>query len=246
MSIDYSVIIPAFNEEAFLPQTLNYLQESMSRIDEQGEVIVVDNNSSDRTADIAREYGTQLVFEAVNQISRARNAGAKIAQGEYLIFLDADTLLDQSLIRFALDLLEQGECCGGGARVELDGELQGLPKFSLNFWNWISRNMYLAAGCFIFCRKEGFEVTGGFSEKVYASEEIWFSLSLRSWGKKNNLSFIIIDEPGVISSKRKLDWYSEKQLVLLTVSLILFPPLIFFRKFCPHWYRRQSNVTKEV
>ena len=91
MSIDYSVIIPAFNEEAFLPQTLNYLQESMSRIDEQGEVIVVDNNSSDRTADIAREYGTQLVFEAVNQISRARNAGAKIAQGEYLIFLDADT-----------------------------------------------------------------------------------------------------------------------------------------------------------
>ena len=231
MSIIYSVIIPAFNEEAFLPRTLSYLQESMRKIEEKGEIIVIDNNSSDRTAAIAGDYGALLVFEEVNQISRARNAGARIAKGEYLIFLDADTLLDHSLIRSALDALIKENCCGGGARVELDGDLQGLAEFALDCWNWISRNMLLAAGCFIFCRREGFEAVGGFSEKVYASEEIWFSRSLRSWGRKIDLEFRIIDEPGVISSKRKLDWYSQKQLVFLTVSLILFPPLIFFRRF---------------
>jgi glycosyltransferase involved in cell wall biosynthesis len=246
MSVVYSIIIPAFNEEMYLPRTLSYLQESMQKIEEQGEIIVVDNNSSDRTAVIAREFGTQLVFEAVNQISRARNAGASLAKGEYLIFLDADTLLDHNLIRAALDHMEKGNCCGGGARVQLDGELQDLAKFALKSWNWISKNMLLAAGCFIFCSRQGFESVGGFSEKVYASEEIWLSQSLKAWGRKKKLDFIILDEPGLLSSNRKLQWYTQKQLVFLTLSLVLFPPLIFFRKCCPHWYRRQNNSTKAV
>ena len=95
MSIDYSVIIPAYNEEVLLPATLASVRESMLAIPELvGETIVTDNNSSDRTADIATAAGARVVYEEHQQIARARNAGAQIARGRYFIFLDADTLLN--------------------------------------------------------------------------------------------------------------------------------------------------------
>ncbi len=76
-----------------LPATLDALQKAMKAIDMAGEMIVADNNSRDRTPEIAREHGAIVVFEPINQISRARNAGAKAARGRYLIFLDADTII---------------------------------------------------------------------------------------------------------------------------------------------------------
>ena len=112
-----SIVIPAYNEEPFLPDTLVALDAAMNEIGERGQVIVVDNNSTDATARVAEEHGAEVVFEPVNQISRARNAGAAAAGGKHLIFLDADTLLPAELLRTALDNLESGTCCGGGALV---------------------------------------------------------------------------------------------------------------------------------
>ena len=79
MSILYSVIIPAYNEEKWLPKTLAALSKAMAEIDCPGEIIVVDNNSSDHTAEVARQSGAIVFFERVNQISRARNTGANAA-----------------------------------------------------------------------------------------------------------------------------------------------------------------------
>ena len=240
--IAYSVIIPAFNEEAFLLPTLAYLKESMSRIEEQGEFIVVDNNSTDKTAEIARENGARVIFEAVNQISKARNAGARVAKGKYLIFLDADTMLSEILIRTALDNLQSGLCCGGGAQVRLDREVPWLAQLVLDFWNWISRKLYLAAGCFIYCLREGFDAVNGFSEAVYASEEIWLSLDMRAWGKKNNMDFCIIEKNPIITSMRKLDWYTPGKLVLYSLPILIFPPLLRVQYFCGPWYQRPEKV----
>ncbi len=240
--IAYSVIIPAFNEEAFLPATLAYLKESMSRIEEQGELIVVDNNSSDKTAEIARENGAQVIFEAVNQISKARNTGARVAKGRYLIFLDADTMLSGILIRTALDNLQSGSCCGGGARVCLDREVPWLAQLVLDFWNRISKKLHLAAGCFIYCLQEGFDAVNGFSEAVYASEEIWLSRDMRAWGKKNNMDFCIIEDNPIITSMRKLDWYTPGKLILYSLPILIFPPLLRVQYFCGPWYQRPDKV----
>ncbi|NQZ69946.1 MAG: glycosyltransferase, partial [Lentisphaeria bacterium] len=99
MTIDYSVIIPAYNEEKLLPDTLASLKEKMSDVtDYSGEIIVVDNNSTDATAEVAKAAGAIVVFEEHRQIARARNAGGQIAKGRYLIFLDADTLPTDGLI----------------------------------------------------------------------------------------------------------------------------------------------------
>jgi glycosyltransferase involved in cell wall biosynthesis len=76
-----SVIIPAFNEEKLLKHTLGQIQYALKENRGQGfawEIIVFDNNSTDRTAGVATEMGARVVFEPVNQIGRARNTGAGI------------------------------------------------------------------------------------------------------------------------------------------------------------------------
>lgn len=238
MTMDYSVIIPAYNEEQFLPMTLECLRAAMARIPARGEIIVVDNNSHDGTSRIARAYGATVVFEGINQISRARNGGARQARGKYLIFLDADTSITEELLNAALDRLSSGLCCGGGVLVQPDREPPAAARYVMEFWNRVSINMGYAAGCFIYCLREAFQQTGGFSEKVYASEEIWFSRKLRSWGRNNNMYFEIIEEYPVTTSLRKLQWYSAPKLVMLSLPILLFPPSVFFKSLCSTWYRR--------
>jgi len=89
-----SIIIPAFNEERLLGRTLeniNGLRPVFTRAGIETELIVCDNNSTDRTAEIARAAGAAVVFEPENQIARARNRGASEASGEWLLFIDADS-----------------------------------------------------------------------------------------------------------------------------------------------------------
>ena len=237
MDVLYSIIIPAFNEENWLPQILPRLKAAMATCKAPGEIIVVDNNSSDNTPRIALEHGARIIFEPYNQISRARNTGARAARGRYFIFLDADTLLPAGLLTAALDNLAGGACCGGGALVSSLETPQAIVRHSMNLWNRFSRAFHLAAGCFIYCLRQGFEETGGFSEKVYASEEIWFSRKLKAWGKSKGLKFKIITNPPIITSARKLQWFSPLQLVLLSL-ITFFPMALRLRPLCSFWYRR--------
>ena len=238
MSIDYSLIIPAYNEEAYLPATLKQASQAMLAQDIKGELIVVDNNSADRSAEIAREAGATVVHEAINQIARARNAGAAAARGRYLLFLDADTHLSEALLNAALDKLETSSVCGGGARVAFDSEVDWFPQKVLDFWNWYSLRRQTAAGCFIYCLKQAFDEVGGFSESVYASEEIWLCMALRKWAKTRQMDFSIISEHPIITSNRKLLWYSNTNLVMQSLPNLLCPPLLRVQYFCQHWYKR--------
>jgi len=236
----YSIIIPAYNEEKWLTRTLPYLKKAMETLDVSGEVIVVDNNSTDGTARVARRHNARIVFEPVNQISRARNTGARIAKSRYFIFLDADTLLAPALLQNALYHLSSGRCCGGGCLVDFDKPISPFSRKILDLWNWISITFGFAAGCFIYCRRDGFEAIGGFSEKVYAGEEIWFSHQLRSWGNKRNMAFQMILLHRIITSSRKLEWFSPLQLALSVVVLTIFPFSLRFRRLCSHWYYRPN------
>ena len=242
MATTYSIIIPAYNEEKWLSQTLSSLEEAMSTLDISGEIVVVDNNSTDQTAQLARQHNAQVVFEPINQISRARNAGARVAQGRYFIFMDADTFISPALLQAALNNLSSGICCGGGGIVSVEKSMQPLARKAINLWNWISIKFGFAAGCFIYCLKEGFAAVGGFSEKVYASEEIWFSHKLRSWGKKRHMAFQIIPSPPITTSIRKLEWFSPFHLLIMVLALTIFPFLLRFRLPCSFWYHRPKNT----
>ncbi|MFK8028799.1 MAG: glycosyltransferase [Gammaproteobacteria bacterium] len=237
--MSYTVIVPAFNEALFLPATLQALAEAMTFPDMAGNVIVVDNNSTDETAKVATDFGAHVVFEPLNQISRARNAGAAAATTPYLIFVDADTLVSGELLCAALNSLKLG-ACGGGSTLTFDD----VPRSAIvmaRLWNWVSRKNKLAAGSFVFCLREGFEAVGGFSEAVYASEEIWFSRSLKKWGRKRDLSFEVVDVAPVVTSGRKLEWFSPLRLTAQSLALVFFPFLVRFKSMCAIWYRRPDK-----
>ena len=240
MQPDFSFIIPAYNEEALLGATLANLISIIDDIGDEfsGEIIVVDNNSSDNTADIAKQYNVEVVYEPDNCIAKARNAGAKFAKGRFFIFVDADTTPDVKLILKTLNLLESGKICGGGARVKFD--IERLPLFAelvLIWWETVTFFIPLAAGSFLFCLADAWEDVGGFYEKLYASEEVNFSFKLKRWGRKNKKKFILLKD-SVITSARKMKWYAPAHMFLFVMINCFFPFLVRSRKFCYMWYKR--------
>ncbi len=237
---DYSIVVPAYNEEALLPATLMALAEAMGTIALSGEVVVCDNNSTDGTVTAARAAGARVVSEPVNHISRARNAGARAARGRYLVFVDADTLVPPALLSAALEALVSGQVCGGGAAVAMQPPPSGVGGQVLALWNSISRRAVLAAGSFVFVRRDAFEGAGGFSLKVYASEELWLSRAVKRWGAKRGLGFVILEAPPVITSARKAQWYSQGTLLAAALFLFVFPFAVRSRALCWLWYRRPA------
>ena len=192
--------------------------------------------STDQTSAVARRHGTRVVFEPHNQIARARNTGAKHAKGNIIIFLDADTHVSSELLKHALNLLLNHNCCGGGALLSGGNTKRIVVSSAYKLVNWLCRSFKFAPGCFIFCTRNALDAIGGFDERFYASEELWFSKALRSWGKTQGLNFKIIENPKIMTSSRKMD--HPGQSLLAAVSLILLPFSPYFRSLCWFWYRR--------
>ena len=97
-----SVIIPAKNEESYLPRSLECLKASAEKYAGTVEIILVDNGSTDQTVDVALEYGCKVKEVLEGPIARLRNAGALFAEGEILAFLDADCLVAPDWIDFCV------------------------------------------------------------------------------------------------------------------------------------------------
>jgi len=245
MGIDYSIVIPAHNEEAYLPVTLASVHRAMSEIGtHRGEIVVTDNDSTDRTSEVATDGGARVVFEEHRQIARARNAGGQFALGRYLIFLDADTCIDAALLRSTLAALDGGEVCGGGTLMQFDRpDVRPLERVARG-WNWVSRRIRWACGAYVFCHRTAFTETGGFDERYYASEEIWFSRTLRRWGRARGMRFVILDEP-IVTSARKLEWFGLRGLVRMFFATLIRPGAIKRREACAFWYTRPLEKPTE-
>lgn len=240
--VTYSIIIPAYNEAGELPKTLASTRAAMEAQSATGELIVVDNNSSDDTAHIAAQHGAdRVVFESFNQIARARNAGYRVSSGEYLIFIDADTRISPTLLTHTLDALRQGNCVGGGAVVHFEGEVNAIGRFGIGLWEKISKLTRTAAGSYLFCLREAFIHEGGFDEKLYASEEVRMSNRLKRWGSRRSMHFKILAHEPVLTSARKLNWYTGPQMLGWIFFMMLVPIAVRSRKLCGFWYIRPKT-----
>jgi len=240
--MDCSFVIPAYNEELFISKTINALEFAIeeSQSFKKWEIIVVDNCSIDRTAQIAKELNAIVVHEPFRQIARARNTGAAKAKGEVLIFLDADTIVEPNILTDVCSSLSTAQVYGGGSIIKFDDHQN---KYFLGilipfFWNWVSQTFKLAAGSFIFCTKQDFILAGGFPESVYAGEEIGFILKLKKVYRKSKKSFIILSKHPVVTSSRKLSWHSSWQIILHMLLVLFFPLSVRFRTLCGFWYKR--------
>lgn len=234
-----SIIVPAFNEQKLMARCLRKVRmatEAFSSLGWESEVIVCDNNSTDQTAEIARANGARVVFEPVNQISRARNTGAGAATGDWLIFVDADSFPSPELFADVAGVVQNGRCLGGGATVKLDHP-RGLAPWISRTWNLISRIKRWAAGSFVFCEARVFRDLGGFSQDLFAAEEIEFSERLKRRARQSGKKVAILHHHPLVTSARKVYLYSLKDhLRLFGRTLWRRGANLKDRESCTLWY----------
>jgi cellulose synthase/poly-beta-1,6-N-acetylglucosamine synthase-like glycosyltransferase len=231
-----SIIVPAHNEEALLGATLAALRVAAAEIDAPHEIVVVDDSSTDRTAAIAREHGARVVSATVHQIAAARNAGARATEGDFLVFVDADTIVPPHILRAAIDTM-RGGAAGGGAGAVFEASAPRWAHRAITLARWIMRTANWAPGCFIFARRDAFERAGGFDERYFASEEIHLSRALKRVGR-----FVLLDD-NVMTSARKAEHYSMSHSLWLMVRMA-WPGSLKRRKGLEFWYTRHDKTDK--
>jgi glycosyltransferase involved in cell wall biosynthesis len=217
-----SIIVPAFNEQKLIGRCLRRNQSAANAFTGLGwetEIIVCDNNSSDRTAEIARAAGAKVVFEPVNQIARARNTGAAAATGDWLLFVDGDSFPREELFAGVAAAIQSGEFLGGGATVKLD-HARGPAIWMSRAWNLLSRLQKWMAGSFIFCDAAAFRELGGFSQQLFAAEEIEFSRRLGVLARRRGKKIIILHQHPLLTSARKVYLYSAREQVQLFMQTV--------------------------
>ena len=223
-----SFVIPAYNEEALLGATVQAVRAAADSAGVPYEVIVADDGSTDRTAVIAKACGARVVRVNVRKIGAARNAGAKVATGDLLVFVDADTLITPEVLRGAVAAVREGAVGGGSAaRVESNDPRWGPPLIAVA--SWLMRTAGWAAGCFIFVRADIFNRVGGFDERYFASEEIHLSRAVKKHGR-----FVILRD-FVITSGRKGRLFTFRQFVG-QFAMALVPGTLTRRDRLGMWY----------
>ncbi|MSR86471.1 glycosyltransferase [Candidatus Woesearchaeota archaeon] len=151
-----SVIIPAYNEEKYLERTLKAIKDT--------EVIVVCNGCTDRTEDIAQKYATKVLVLTEKGVSRARNAGAGAATHSRLVFLDADILVDDTVLKY----ISESSYSLGTCYVKADSPYF-FDRLAMRIKSQCHRFGYCTG--LIFIDKNLFEKLGRFNEKLSAGED---------------------------------------------------------------------------
>jgi len=232
-----SLIVPAYNEEFLLPATLRALTAGIRTLGLDAEVLVVDDGSTDRTAEIARDSGARVVAVNLRHIAGARNAGGRAATGEVLIFVDADTIVPLEILRDAVRAIEAG-AVGGGAGVRYrPGEVRWAAVVTAIII-WVMRRTKWAAGCFVFVRRDVFDRVGGFDERYFASEEIHFSRAVKKHGR-----FVML-RGDVVTSGRKARFFSAGS-VFRQFLVMLWPGSLKRRERLGFWYDGQREKNPE-
>jgi len=234
-----SFIVPAYNEERSLGATLDALHAAGRAVGEPYELVVVDDASTDRTAIIARRHGALLVSVAHRQIAATRNSGARKANGELFIFVDADTIVNGAVVRAAVEAL-RGGAVGGGAAVQFDGAVPLYARLLMPVLVRVFRAARLAAGCFLFCTRDAFAAVGGFDEAFYGAEELVMSRALKRYGK-----FVVLRQ-AVVTSGGKLRTHSVREVLMVLGRLVLRGPgVVKQRQGMELWYAERREDPRQ-
>lgn len=198
-----SIVIPAYNEESYLPKTLKSLQGQVPN-DFSHEIIVVDACSEDKTAEVANSFEASVLKVERKSVAFARQKGVEKAKGEIVVCIDADTIVPQDLLKTITSEYKKADDLVG-----LTGIVDGwggnfLQRF---FYKWVSAAFIgisfllgkpgFQGQSFSF-RKEAFLKIGGFNTRLYTGEDLDLGNRLSKIGKIKFLPKVV----GVSSLRR--------------------------------------------
>jgi len=222
-----------------LAETLEALHAAGRASNQAYEIVVADDASTDSTVEIALQNNAVIVSVAHRQIAATRNAGAKAASGDWFIFVDADTLVNESVVLAAIQAMRNG-AVGGGSGMRFDEPSPLYARLLLSLVVRLFRATDLAAGCFLFCTRNAFDKVAGFDEDYFGAEELVMSRALKQQGK-----FLILKQT-VTTSARKLRTYSMKEVVLLTFEIFRRgTKAVKQRDGMEFWYAERRKDTRD-
>jgi glycosyltransferase involved in cell wall biosynthesis len=223
-NVKISLVIPAYNEEKYITPTLKTVTIAKEKYEKAFnktvEVIVVDNDSTDNTGKIAKEYGCKIVNFKKHNIAAVRNAGAKKATGKFIAFVDADSsILHENTFINIHKNLENQKNFGGGSKIIPDKINSIIGSFGFGLFDYIvyciwARISGIQAGLF-YLRKKDFEELKGFDESYYALEDRDFALRMKKYAKEKNQKIINLNDRLIISSRKNNMISSLKMFKLL-------------------------------
>ena len=212
----FSLVIPAYNEAAWLPALLDTVDTARAQYRggaEAIEVIVANNASTDETATIAKARGCRVTNVEKRMIAAARNGGAALALGEIICFIDADSRIHADTFNAIDAVLAKGNFIVGATGVRPERWSLGI------FVTWIIAIpfvflMKMDAGV-VFCRRTDFESVGGYDETLYYAEDVKLLIDLKRLGRTRGQRFKRPKGVLVITSSRKFDKHGEWHFLLM-------------------------------
>lgn len=242
----FSVVIPAYNEEAYLPRLLDTLDRARARYlggPDGVEIIVADNASSDATAQLATNRGCQVVTVAERGIGAARNGGARAARGAILAFIDADTQVHPETFNEIDSQYATGRIIGGTTGIRFERSSAGIAvTYAVLVFLGVairgvrSRTDFAVDTGVVFCGRRDFEEIGGYREQHLFGEDVWFLLDMRKLGRGRGQRLARGLAAKAVFSTRKFDefgdWHYLTMLIRLPLS-VLFGRRKWIRRY---WY----------
>jgi glycosyltransferase involved in cell wall biosynthesis len=209
-SIRCSLIIPARNEAAYLPRLLDTVAAARSRYRggaDAVEVIVADNASTDRTAEIARAHGCHVTRTDKRVIGAVRNTGARVARGEILAFVDADTRIHPETFNAIDEMLASGRVIAGATGIRFERLSLGIALSGIVFLPLVWLTGFDVG--VVFCRRADFATIGGYREDVLFAEDLHLLMALRRLGRARGRRLGRALSARAVASTRKYDRYGD-------------------------------------
>lgn len=219
-----SVVIPAFNEAGYLGETLVSLNRARTFLQNEGglpaEIVVVDNDSDDSTADVARALFATVARETEHNIAKVRNSGAKLCNGDVLVFVDADTVVPDKLLSRIVEAMSDAACFGGAVDTDYR-PMKATVKLYLQFWRIIGKLTGMSQGATQFYRKDVFFALKGYDETLFMGEDVDLYWRLKRLAKQTNGSVVFIEDIRVVPSTRRFDQWRLWRTLLWTNPLLI-------------------------
>ena len=217
-----SIIIPTLNEENYLPLLL----DSIKKQDFKGqyEIIVADAGSQDKTMEIAKSYGCKVV--SGGSPAQGRNEGAKVAQGDLFLFIDADSVLSPRLLNELINEFSKRKLDIASYPVYPQGNIIDKICYKLyNFWAKLTQSFLHHNTQTILVKKEIHQKIGGFDESTTIGEDFVYAREGAKFGKFGFLENV----PPLLTSDRRFKKEGRMKTYLIYLFVGLY--MIFFGRF---------------